>query len=76
MIKFFKDRFQVNQNITQLRYNEPIRKGTIVKGPFRIDGIDHYHVNWDWCAKGYEPFGKVNDTELIADARTTKYSYE
>ena len=75
MIKFFKDRFQVNQEITQMRYDQPIRKGTVIKGPFTVDGIQHYHVDWEWCAQGYEPFGK-DRVELIADAHTRKYRYQ
>jgi len=64
--------FKVNDSITQTRYNEQIREGKVVGGPFRVDGIDHYHVEWKWFGKGYEPFGKEG-VDLVADVPSTKY---
>ena len=74
-----KNRFQVGDSIEQLRYNDVIRKGKVVKGPFRVEGVDHYHVEWWWHDETF--FGKdwvknwYREVDLIADLRSTKYSY-
>ena len=67
--------FKVNDSMIQTRYGKPIRKGTVVKGPFRVDGVDHYHVKWNWFDKGYEPFGRQfgDGTDLVADVPSNKY---
>jgi hypothetical protein len=51
--KQMKNRFKVNDSITQLRYNDAIRKGTVTEGPFDIDGVSHYHVKWDVMGVGF-----------------------
>jgi len=75
-MKNFKNRFQVKDSITQLRYQDAIRKGTVVAGPFNVDGVSHYHVKWNWEDKHYgtaEIFKK--EIELICDMVSTKYMY-
>ena len=66
-------KFAINNSITQERYGRPIRKGTVKAGPFKVDGVDHYHVKWDWFAKGYEPFGRERELDLVCDLTSQKY---
>jgi hypothetical protein len=75
-MKHFKNRFQVNQTITQYRNEEPIRKGVVVAGPFRVENIDHYHVKWQWEHKDHvTPANFKNDIDLICDMTSLKYYY-
>ena len=76
-MKQFKNRFKVNDAITQFKNNEPIRKGTVVKGPFRVENIDHYHVTWNWEDKehGTPEWFKKPNADLICDMVSTKYQY-
>jgi len=69
-------KFQINDKITQYHYEDVIRKGTVVKGPFRVENVDHYHVVWDWeCPTVATPEFK-QDVNLICDIKSTKYRYE
>ena len=73
-----KNRFKVNDSITQLRYNDAIRKGTVTEGPFDIDGVSHYHVKWDWEHEQHGTptiFKKMGEDDLICDLISTKYQY-
>ena len=73
----FKNRFQVKDSITQLRYQDAIRKGTVVAGPFDVEDVSHYHVKWDWCAPEYTSNidWLTPEVELISDMVSTKYMY-
>ena len=71
-----KNRFKVNDQITQFRNNQPIRIGKVLHGPFRVENIDHYRVDWEWEHKDYgtpEPFTRKDN--LICDMVSTKYHY-
>ena len=71
-----KNNFKIGDDIRQFRYNETIRIGTVTKGPFRVEGVDHYHVKWNWQHEDYgTPMGFEKDTDLISDMRSTKYHY-
>jgi hypothetical protein len=73
-----KNRFKINDKIAQYRYEDVIRKGTVVKGPFRVDNVDHYHVVWDWECPTYAAVSPEfkQDVNLICDMESTKYRYE
>ena len=69
-------RFQVNDSITQYRYDEVIRKGKVVKGPFKVDNVDHYQVKWEWHHSDWgTPKEFRQETDLISDLSSTKYRY-
>jgi len=66
-------RFKPGDEIRQIRYNETIKIGTVLKGPYAIDKVDHYTVKWTWNEDG---FGKLwNGDEIIADLPSAKYQY-
>jgi hypothetical protein len=73
-----KNRFQINDEIVQYRYTDVIRKGTIVKGPFRAENVDHYQVLWQWECPHYAstPSNFKKDTDLICDMVSKQYRYE
>lgn len=72
-----KNRFQVNDQIVQYRYRDVIRKGTIVKGPFRVERVDHYQVKWEWECPFYAKTNSLfKDSDLICDMVGKKYRYE
>ena len=76
-MKNTKNRFKMNDQIAQYRYDQVIRKGTVVKGPIRVDNVDHYHVKWNWeHAEHGVPAAFKQDVELVCDLTTTKYKYE
>ena len=73
-----KNRFKIGDSIEQLRYDEVIRKGEVVKGPFRVENIDHYYVKWSW--EDVKHFGKAMmfktaEEDLICDMVSPKYHY-
>ena len=75
-MKNLKNRFKVNDQISQYRYDEVIRKGTVVKGPMRIEGVDHYHVTWNWeHAEHGTPTAFKQEVDLVCDLVSTKYCY-
>tara|TARA_R110000772_G_scaffold245957_1_gene359552 strand:- start:1769 stop:2002 length:234 start_codon:yes stop_codon:yes gene_type:complete len=76
-MKNFENRFQVNQDIIQLKYDETIRKGTVIGGPFNVEGVSHYHVKWNWCAPEYSSNldWLTPEVDLISDMVSTKYMY-
>jgi hypothetical protein len=77
MEKQFKNRFQVNDQIVQYHYRDVIRKGTIVKGPFREENIDHYQVKWEWECPIYAKTSDLfKNSDLICDTVSKKYRYE
>ena len=72
-----KNRFKVGDSIEQYRYEDVIRKGTVVKGPFRVEGVDHYHIKWTWeCTQHGIPEMFKTETDLICDLRSRQYRYE
>jgi len=80
-MKYPKNRFQVGDTIAQLRLGDVIRKGHVTNGPVRIDGIDHYNVEWTWFDNEHKPLSaQLSDmwdvpkqTDLVCDMPSTKY---
>ena len=71
-------RFEVNDTITQLKFDEPIRKGIVISGPFDVDGVHHYTVKWEWEHEQHGTpsiFKKAGEDDLICDLISTKYRY-
>lgn len=69
-------RFAIGDSIALERHGLPIRKGTVTKGPFNIDKVDHYHVKWNWSEDSREmKFKNYLEEDLISDITTTKYKY-
>ena len=67
-------RFKIGDDIRQLRYGQLYRKGTVVKGPFRIEGLDHYHVDWTWEAEAPKTGRLYVGTDIVCDRNSKKYS--
>jgi len=67
-------RFKIGDDIRQLRYGQLYRKGTVVKGPFIVEGIDHYHVDWTWEAEPSKNSRFDIGTEIVCDLNSKKYS--
>jgi len=65
--------FQINDTIEHVRLNEVIAKGVITKGPFTVDKIDHYIVNWFWTEDNCK--WKNTKEDLICDIPSKKYRY-
>jgi hypothetical protein len=80
-MKYPKNRFQVGDTIAQIRLNEVIKKGHVTNGPVRIDGIDHYNVEWTWFDNEYKPlsaqlnamWGTPKQSDLVCDLPSKKY---
>jgi hypothetical protein len=84
-----KNRFKPNDQIVQYRKDEIIKRGTVVKGPMRVENVDHYHVVWDWEDENGAPKKMLNaalmglistdpfmkDERLICDLVSDKYRY-
>jgi hypothetical protein len=84
-----KNRFKPNDQIVQYRKDEIIKRGTVVKGPMRVEDVDHYHVVWNWEHENHGPskslrallIGSMSkdpfmkDERLICDMVSTKYRY-
>ena len=64
-------KFKINDKIQQMRYRTVIAKGTITAGPFNVEKVDHYHVQWEWSEDNNHKMYPV----LICDMPTQKYHY-
>ena len=53
---------------------ETINNGTIIKGPFKIDGVNHYQIKWDKVMPNQYPGGM--EIELISPMDSTKYGWK
>ena len=69
-------RFKIGDTIRQLRLGQLYRKGTVVKGPFNVEGIDHYHVDWTWEAEPHKgKFAHIfSGPQIVADLNSKKYT--
>jgi hypothetical protein len=47
--------------------------GTIIKGPFKIDGINHYQIKWDNITPNQYPGS--TEIELISPMDSIKYGW-
>ena len=67
-------RFKIGDDIRQLRFGQLYRKGTVLKGPFRIEGVDHYQVDWTWEAEPTN--GRLQmRPDIVCDLISKKYSF-
>jgi hypothetical protein len=55
------------------RVVEVLQKGIVTDGPWELEKIDHYKVDWNWTNDGIEWKNFKND--LICDYPSTKYRY-
>jgi len=66
-------KFKVGDRVVKMYYQTNIEQvGYIAKGPFEINGVNHYQFQPIWCSSGYEYL----DTILISDKEFGKYQYE
>ena len=67
------DKFaHVRKSAGTSRVIEILDTGTIMKGPFRVENIDHYNVEWDNLKN--ENFSN-SKFDIICDIDSTKYGY-
>ena len=71
-----KNRFKVNDKIEFLKFGKVIRGGTVTKGPYNIDGVDHYTVKWDYDREDGHLFKMYNSEDIICDLPSAKYRYK
>jgi hypothetical protein len=69
-------RFKIGDKIDFLRKDEVIRKGVVISGPWKLEGVNHYNVEWKWVTHEDSLFIGPDKIDLISDLRTTKYHYE
>ena len=74
-------KFKINDEIKFVRKSKNgmveysvLKKGIVTKGPFNVDGIDHYNVKWNWTDDGIQWKNILNE-EIIADLSSLKYEY-
>jgi hypothetical protein len=63
-----------NDKIEHTKLGQVIKKGIITKGPFKVYGIDHYNVKWEWDEDGIQ--WKNTDEDIISDLPSAKYRYQ
>jgi len=54
------------------RVVEILDTGTIIKGPFQVEKINHYHVEWD---NSKNENWKNSKFDIICDIDSIKYGY-
>lgn len=64
----------INDRVAFTKWDEIILTGTITKGPFKIDGLNHYQVKWD--KTNLNQFPGYFETELICPIDSTKYKWK
>ncbi len=52
---------------------ETLNTGTIIIGPFKIDGINHYQIKWDKVTPNVSPGSR--EIEMISPMNSTKYGW-
>jgi len=69
-------RFKIGDTIRQLRLGQLYRKGTVVKGPFNLEGLDHYQVHWTWQAEPRSSDARygLESVEMVVDRDSKKYT--
>ena len=53
---------------------ETLNTGTIIIGPFKIDGINHYQIKWDKVTPNVYPGS--SEVEMISPMDSTKYGWK
>ena len=64
----------INDRVAFKKYDETLNTGIITKGPFKIDGINHYYIKWDKITPNQYPGGI--EIEFISPMDSTKYKWE
>jgi hypothetical protein len=64
-------RFMIGDRICRTKYGQIIEIGYIRKGPFMIDGYNHYQLEKIWDIDGL----RDEDINLITDVDTKKYCW-
>jgi len=75
-MKHTDKRFEAFDTVVQMKFDQPIRLGTIIKGPFEVEKCDHYHVKWIWeHPTEFKSTTLPGNTDLICDTESRKYRY-
>ena len=68
-------KYQINDRVAKVRFSggtnrvvETLRVGTITSEAFKVDGVNHYKVEWD------SPHPHIEDL-FVSDMRSTKYGF-
>jgi hypothetical protein len=69
-----KMNLSINNRVSFKKRNEILNTGTIIKGPIKIDRINHYHIKWDKIIPNQYPGG--SEIEMISPMDSTKYTWE
>ena len=64
----------INDRVAFKKWDQTLNTGTIIKGPIKIDKINHYQIKWDNIIVGHYPGG--SEIELISPMDSTKYKWE
>jgi hypothetical protein len=74
-------KFEINDEIKFVRKSknglvehEILKKGIVTNGPFKVDGVDHYNVKWNWTDDAIQ-WKNILNQEIISDLSSTKYEY-
>ena len=73
-------RFKIGDEIELVRTSagtdrvvEVLQRGMVIKGPVKVDKVDHYNIEWNWTSDGIQ-FGNTKN-DLICDLKSKKYQY-
>ena len=69
-----KMNLSINDRVAFKKWDEIENTGTIIKGPIKIDRINHYQIKWDIITPNHYPGG--TEIELISPIDSTKYKWE
>ena len=64
----------INDRVAFKKWDETLNTGTITKGPFKIDKINHYQIKWDNITPNHYPGGR--EIEMISPMDSTKYNWK
>jgi hypothetical protein len=64
----------INDRVAFKKWNQIENTGTIIKGPVKIDRINHYQIKWDKIIPNTYPGG--TEIEMISPMDSTKYTWE
>ena len=64
----------INDRVSFKKWDQIENTGTIIKGPIKIDRINHYEIKWDKIIPNQYPGG--SEIEMISPIDSTKYTWE
>lgn len=64
----------INDRVAFKKWDQTLNTGTIIKGPVKIDKINHYQIKWDTITPNSYPGG--SEIEMISPMDSTKYKWE